>query len=263
MEHEAVADGIVELGEAECWRLLAAHNVGRLAVIAGQRPLVFPVNYALDGDLVLIRTAEGTKLANASLDRVAFEVDELDLVRRTGWSVLVQGLGIDITDAIDAASERERAMVVETWAPGDKPHLVRITHPEISGRRIVRTGTAPQTLSELLEPPARISAAATLREAAAALADAGGSCLVVGTHSPPWIITEHDVAGALSAGMAPQDEISTLATKAPVWATTSTTLPEAAELMVRHGVRHLVVVDSEGGLSGVLPLSRAVAALLV
>ena len=34
--------------EAECWRLLAEHTVGRLAVSIANRPDIFPVNYVLD-----------------------------------------------------------------------------------------------------------------------------------------------------------------------------------------------------------------------
>ena len=33
----------------ECWELLRGVSVGRLAVWLGDRPDIFPVNYALDG----------------------------------------------------------------------------------------------------------------------------------------------------------------------------------------------------------------------
>jgi hypothetical protein len=34
----------------------------------------------------------GTKLSHARFERVCFQVDELDMARRTGWSVLVKGV---------------------------------------------------------------------------------------------------------------------------------------------------------------------------
>lgn len=263
MTEPQIAGGeLVELDQAECWSLLAGHTVGRLAVIAGQRPLVFPVNYALDGDLVIVRTGPGTKLANASLDRVAFEVDQLDAARRTGWSVLVQGLAVDVTSAIDEASERERAMLVDSWVQGDKPHLIRIVHPEISGRRVTASASGGATAADLADHhPVHLPAGATLREAAAAMADAGVSAAVVGTHSPPWLVTEHDLAGAISAGMTADDTVGSLASRSPVWGTASTTVAEAVDLMGRHSVRHLVVLDAAGHLVGLLSLLRAVSAL--
>ena len=83
--------GLDEIDVAECWRLLATQPVGRVAVIVGQYPLVFPVNYALDGMHVVFRTGVGTKLWGIDRSNVTFEVDELDLAGRSGWSVMVRG----------------------------------------------------------------------------------------------------------------------------------------------------------------------------
>ena len=51
------------LDRDQCLRLLAEDEIGRLAVIAGNTPAIFPVNYALDGDTIVFRTDPGTKLA--------------------------------------------------------------------------------------------------------------------------------------------------------------------------------------------------------
>lgn len=80
-----------EIDVDECWRLLATQPVGRVAVIVGRYPLVFPVNYVLDGRHIVFRTGIGTKLWAIDRSNVTFEVDELDLVGRTGWSVMVRG----------------------------------------------------------------------------------------------------------------------------------------------------------------------------
>ncbi|HET9733462.1 MAG TPA: pyridoxamine 5'-phosphate oxidase family protein [Acidimicrobiales bacterium] len=127
---------IEELSEAECGQLLAAHHFGRLAVISGDHPVIFPVNYVYDAGRVVIRTDPGTKLSSAAQNRVAFEIDETQEAARTGWSVLVVGTGYDVTDALDSASLSARRIPLHTWAPGDKDHWIRIEPTAVSGRRV-------------------------------------------------------------------------------------------------------------------------------
>jgi uncharacterized protein len=127
---------LLELSEDECLALLARKAVGRLAVVAEDQPYIFPVNYLLDGSHVLFRTDPGLKLSHASLQHVAFEVDDVDPVGREGWSVHVTGTAEEISEAIDDEALRERALPVQPWAEGDKAHWVRILRPTITGRRI-------------------------------------------------------------------------------------------------------------------------------
>lgn len=122
----------------ECVRLLATQQVG-LAVVDGDRPLIFPVNYVADGDHVVIRTAEGSKLDFSRLRRVAFEVDDIDAERRTGWSVVVQGIGHEITTALDPLSERLRTLELHPWVSGERGHLIRIDAEQVTGRRLPGT----------------------------------------------------------------------------------------------------------------------------
>jgi len=126
-----------EMGEEECLALLAGSVVGRLVVVAGGQPLAFPVNYVLDGRTIALRTDPGTKLDAAALGRVAFEVDHIDHDAREGWSVLVQGVGRDVTEGIDAWSERVRDSGAAPWARGDKRHWIAIAATSITGRRIL------------------------------------------------------------------------------------------------------------------------------
>jgi hypothetical protein len=125
-----------EIPEEECLALLAGHGVGRLAVTAAGQPLVFPVNYILDGRTVAIRSDPGTKLDWASLGRVAFQIDHIDPVHHEGWSVLVHGIGQDITDGLDAWSQGVRSAPLAPWAAGEKGHWLAIASPEFSGRRL-------------------------------------------------------------------------------------------------------------------------------
>jgi nitroimidazol reductase NimA-like FMN-containing flavoprotein (pyridoxamine 5'-phosphate oxidase superfamily) len=125
-----------ELSIAECLELLGGHHIGRIAVVLDGHPFVFPVNYALDGDSVVFRTAPGTKLSGAALGHVAFEIDEVDATTRTGWSVIVQGVGNDITSTLDERSERLRALEVQPWVPGEHANWVGILPQSITGRRL-------------------------------------------------------------------------------------------------------------------------------
>jgi uncharacterized protein len=129
--------GLEELGELECLLLLGRHTVGRLAVTHEGRPGVFPVSFRRDGATIVFRSDEGTKLdAIGDGAVVAFEVDKLDDRTRSGWSVVVTGPAVEVTDREEL--EAVRRMRLEPWAPGAKARYVRIVPETISGRRIVR-----------------------------------------------------------------------------------------------------------------------------
>jgi uncharacterized protein len=125
-----------ELAEEECLQLLASRSVGRIAVVRDGRPHIFPVNYVLEGRTVGFRTDPGTKLAGAVLGLVAFEIDDTDPLYHEGWSVVVEGVGREVTGGLDKISEQVTARHLEPWAAGAKEHWVAIFDPEISGRRI-------------------------------------------------------------------------------------------------------------------------------
>ena len=122
----------------ECYRLLGSQEIGRIGVNAEHYPLILPVNYALDGTTLVIRTGTGIILEAAEHANVTFEVDEIDRSSRSGWSVLVRGqaetVGPEHREEIVA---RTRATGVEPWAPGDRGNWLRLIPHDISGRRIV------------------------------------------------------------------------------------------------------------------------------
>jgi uncharacterized protein len=130
-----------EIDVAECWRLLSTQPVGRVAVIVGQYPLVFPVNYALDGMHILFRTGVGTKLWAIDRSNVTFEVDELDLAGRSGWSVMVRGAAHELSPKQTPSGTGG----VVSWAPGERVHTVRIVADQITGRRIRPAELPPAT----------------------------------------------------------------------------------------------------------------------
>ena len=129
----------VELTKGECFELLADEPVGRLAFIDDGGPIVLPVNFILDNHMLLVRTGEGTKLdVTGHGDKVAFEADGIDRATGTGWSVLVRGEAIEVTDPLELA--RLRTLPLHPWAPGPKNHFLRILPAVITGRRISASG---------------------------------------------------------------------------------------------------------------------------
>jgi nitroimidazol reductase NimA-like FMN-containing flavoprotein (pyridoxamine 5'-phosphate oxidase superfamily) len=119
------------VAEDECWDLLAAERIGRVAVEVGGQLDIFPVNYGLDGDGIVFRTNAGRKMTGALTGDVAFEVDDIDPVAKAGWSVVVHGTARDISD-FDGP---ERVRAAQPWT-GPKDFLVRISPRSISGRRV-------------------------------------------------------------------------------------------------------------------------------
>ena len=119
-----------------CEAFLANESVGRLAVIIDGGPHIVPVNYVADGALIVFRTAPGTVLTEASLRKVAFEVDGLDEDRRTGWSVCVHGFGFEITGGLDPESRRLQQLFVNSWAPGGRERWFKIVPDSVTGRSL-------------------------------------------------------------------------------------------------------------------------------
>jgi nitroimidazol reductase NimA-like FMN-containing flavoprotein (pyridoxamine 5'-phosphate oxidase superfamily) len=138
MTAEETGPTLQELTTDECHRLLASHEIGRLAVNAEHHPLVFPVNYAVDGTTIVIRTSPGTKLAAAQHANVTFEVDEIDRRTRSGWSVLVRGVAEEVGPEHRAdLVARTHASGVQPWAPGEHGRWLRVIPTSVTGRRIV------------------------------------------------------------------------------------------------------------------------------
>ena len=119
-----------------CLDLLAAHCIGRVGLSMGALPVVLPVNYVLDAarEEIVLRTRNGSKLAAALRNAVVcFEVDEVDVAGRTGWSVIVTGTARELTGE---AEVRARALALDAWPPSGDGHLVAIRLELVSGRRV-------------------------------------------------------------------------------------------------------------------------------
>ena len=144
-ERRVERTGLEELTPRECLRLARKCAWGRLAVVVGGRPLIFPVNFAFDGGAVVLRTDEGTKLDGARSAPVAFECDDVDRMYHTGWSVLITGNAEEVNDPAEIA--RLGQLPLGPWSPGPKPVWLRIRPRTITGRRIPLHGSHPREQS--------------------------------------------------------------------------------------------------------------------
>lgn len=90
MSEPNVDNPVVVLNDDESWELLGTERIGRLVVVSGGRPDVFPINYAVRDRKLYFRTAEGSKLVELTVHaEVAFEADHVEQDR--AWSVVLHG----------------------------------------------------------------------------------------------------------------------------------------------------------------------------
>jgi uncharacterized protein len=134
VEAPRLNSGVDVLNELECRRLLGTELVGRLGVTIDGKPEIFPVNFALAGEDVVMRTDSGSKSAAALRGPVVFEVDHFDSTDRSGWSVMVHGSAQVETGRTGRPGSQSR--VLTSWLEAHLPHLLRITATEVTGRRI-------------------------------------------------------------------------------------------------------------------------------
>ncbi len=127
---------LISLDLDACLEHLRHEQVGRIAVIHDEYPLVVPVNYrfveAAHRNWVALRTRAGNVIDRAS-SRVAFEIDGIDATHRRGWSVLVRGTLLPVDE--DAADFKEQ-FDTETWLSTDRDTWLVIEPFSITGRAL-------------------------------------------------------------------------------------------------------------------------------
>jgi nitroimidazol reductase NimA-like FMN-containing flavoprotein (pyridoxamine 5'-phosphate oxidase superfamily) len=131
---------ITTLSDAECWRLLAEAEMGRLALAPAGEIDVFPVNFVVAAGALYFRTAPGEKLLEMSVNPdVAFEIDGWD--ESSAFSVVVKG----VAERLESQTEIDEAdkLPLAPWVPTLKYRWVRISPTSVSGRSFVR-GAEPE-----------------------------------------------------------------------------------------------------------------------
>lgn len=123
------------LTAAQCRGYLGTGGVGRLVFAGPRGPEAIPVNYAMLGGDIVVRTGRHTSLASrAAQSRASFEVDHLDEALAEGWSVLAGGPVRVVTTPSEL--ETVHSLGIEPWAGGDKDTYLRIAVTDMTGRRI-------------------------------------------------------------------------------------------------------------------------------
>ena len=141
--------GIEIIPRSECLRLLGQDEIGRLGVVHGHSPVVLPVNYQLDGDTIVFRTAPGTKLEAGPRAPACFEIDSFNRATRSGWSVLVSGR-LEEVSVYELKGETQ--VKVQPWVNGKREHWMRLRPTSITGR-IVRAAARERLQLEIRKAP--------------------------------------------------------------------------------------------------------------
>jgi transcriptional regulator with XRE-family HTH domain len=135
-QHQAARHPVLEdLTVEECREYLRPGGVGRFLFMAERGPVAIPVNYRMLGNDIVFRTGRATgEAAGAQLEKVSFDVDHLDDDLAEGWSVLVSGQAMVITDLAGLA--QAAALDIRPWAGGERDTYIRLTPSQTTGRRI-------------------------------------------------------------------------------------------------------------------------------
>lgn len=110
--------------------MLHAQEFGRLAFHLADEVHITPVNYAVDGERLIFRTAEGSKLLGVTMNHdVAFEIDEYN--DEHARSVIVRGRAHELRGHEAEATDQ---LPLRPWVGTTKVNIIAIDVDEISGR---------------------------------------------------------------------------------------------------------------------------------
>jgi len=133
----------IAMPEEECEALLRLGVFGRVAVATSTGPHIFPINYSVVDDAIVMRTTPYSVLGTHGRNRMlAFEVDELNREYQRGWSILARGRAEVVTDDGDLRHIRE-VWDPRPWAGGTRNLYLRLPWTELSGRKLGR-GWSPE-----------------------------------------------------------------------------------------------------------------------
>ncbi len=126
-----------ELTSDECYTRLRAASFGRLGLIVRDYPVIIPLNYALDRDVIVFTTASGSVLSLADHQNVTFQIDDVHPADRTGWSVLVRGMAEQVRPDQDReVAMRSAESGVDSFARAEDLRWMRVIPHGITGRRV-------------------------------------------------------------------------------------------------------------------------------
>ena len=144
----------MDLGGPECWKLLASVPLGRVVFSQRAMPAIQLVSHLVDDDEIIVRPPQGAAIAGTGSGAVVcYEADDMDPVRRIGWSVVVTGLARTVSDPAAAA---RYSRLLPSWAPCVAGDLVAIEPGLVTGRRVSPIRDAPVAGHEILPCRSRV-----------------------------------------------------------------------------------------------------------
>lgn len=117
--------------------LLREQAVGRLVYQDALGLAAVPVNYAVAGNTIVFRSQAGSKVRGLRERDIAFEVDHIDTVSRSGWSVLIRGAAEEVEyERLSELIGHIHGAPPQPWKQGIHDVWVVITPKMVSGRRL-------------------------------------------------------------------------------------------------------------------------------
>jgi nitroimidazol reductase NimA-like FMN-containing flavoprotein (pyridoxamine 5'-phosphate oxidase superfamily) len=123
-----------KLDTATALALLGSAGFGRVVFTQNALPAIRPVNHLLDDGQIIIRTRLSAAVSHATGTVVAYEADDLDPVRRLGWSVVVTGTARTVDDPARIA-RLEQAL--HPWVDQPMNTVIAIDTQLVTGYRFV------------------------------------------------------------------------------------------------------------------------------
>nr|WP_083889930.1 pyridoxamine 5'-phosphate oxidase family protein [Nocardia pneumoniae] len=119
--------------------LLESAPLGRVVFTRDALPAIRPVNHLVeDGGVIIVRTQLISRLSSAVRGNspvvVAYEADDIDPIRRVGWSVVVTGLAHTITDP-DRIARYEQ--LLHPWVDKVMDTVIAIEPTIVAGIRLI------------------------------------------------------------------------------------------------------------------------------
>jgi len=126
-----------ELSRDECFTLLRQQVVGRLVYQDKLGLAAVPVNYAVAGNTIVFRSEAGSKVRGLYERDIAFQVDHIDTVSHSGWSVLIRGAAEEVEfERLSELIGQIGGPPPQPWKKGIHNIWVVITPKVVSGRRL-------------------------------------------------------------------------------------------------------------------------------
>lgn len=124
----------------QCLAFMRTQAIGRLVFTEQALPAVRPVNFSLVQGEIVLRLGWSPWVRRLDRSVVAFEVDQIDQVDHTGWSVVVVGKARLVRDIDNLVSLADPLR--PSWAPGPRDQVLAIDMEQVTGRQL-RTVNQP------------------------------------------------------------------------------------------------------------------------